>query len=147
MGSTVVKWFFGFVAAGIVAFTIVGASGGHGALGGAAAVTTFLCIAGASLIVYFVPAIIAADRRHRQATAIFFLDLFLGWSLLGWVAALVWACTNPVEVSVSGPTHAAPAPAAAAPGVGEKACPRCAETVKAAALVCRYCGHEFTSAS
>ena len=26
----------------------------------------------------------------------------------------------------------------------EKVCPRCAETVKAAALVCRFCGHEFS---
>ena len=27
--------------------------------------------------------------------------------------------------------------------VEEKVCPRCAERVKAAALVCRFCGHEF----
>lgn len=27
----------------------------------------------------------------------------------------------------------------------EKTCPRCAETVKAAALVCRFCGHNFAA--
>jgi hypothetical protein len=31
--------------------------------------------------------------------------------------------------------------------VGERMCPRCAETIKAAALVCRFCGHELTPIS
>jgi hypothetical protein len=31
--------------------------------------------------------------------------------------------------------------------VEEKACPKCAEQVRAAALVCRFCGYEFTTGS
>ena len=47
--------------------------------------------------IYFLPAIVACRRNHRQAAAIILLDLFLGWSLIGWVAALVWAATSDVE--------------------------------------------------
>ena len=47
------------------------------------------------LTIYFVPAIVALVRSHRQKGAIIALNVFLGWTLLGWVIALVWAFTNP----------------------------------------------------
>lgn len=55
---------------------------------------------GASLIfviaifIYFFPAMVAGHREHSQGLAIFVLNLLTGWTALGWVAALVWACTN-----------------------------------------------------
>lgn len=45
------------------------------------------------LFVYFVPAIIAWQRRHRHRVAILVLNIFLGWTFIGWVIALVWAFT------------------------------------------------------
>lgn len=49
------------------------------------------------LMLYFIPAIVAGCRYHRQTMAIFVLNLFLGWTLVGWVGALVWACTSDVK--------------------------------------------------
>jgi hypothetical protein len=50
---------------------------------------------GISAAIYFIPAIIAAMRSHHQTAAIVLLNLFLGWTLVGWVVALVWAVMNP----------------------------------------------------
>ena len=47
------------------------------------------------LVPYFIPAIVGRLRRHPNAVAIFALNLLLGWTVLGWVAALVWGLTNP----------------------------------------------------
>lgn len=49
------------------------------------------------LALYFVPGIIAGARGHNNFVAILVLNLFLGWTLLGWVGALVWACMNDVR--------------------------------------------------
>ena len=54
---------------------------------------TFLIL----LIAYFAPAIVASYRRHRNRMAITVLNIFLGWTLLGWIAALVWASTADIE--------------------------------------------------
>ena len=40
---------------------------------------------------YFLPFAIAFNRKRANTGAIFALNLFLGWSLIGWVVALVWA--------------------------------------------------------
>ena len=40
---------------------------------------------------YFAPAIVAFRNGKRDRQAILALDLLLGWTLLGWVVALVWA--------------------------------------------------------
>ena len=41
--------------------------------------------------IYFLPFLIALIRNHIDSTAIFVLNLFLGWTFFGWVIALVWA--------------------------------------------------------
>ena len=46
------------------------------------------------LALYFLPTIVAILRDHRNAAAILILNLFLGWTFLGWVAALVWSATD-----------------------------------------------------
>jgi len=48
----------------------------------------------AVMLVYFLPAIIAAFRRHHNGAAIALLDLLLGWTVLGWIAALIWSVTR-----------------------------------------------------
>ncbi len=40
---------------------------------------------------YFLPAIIAAVRHTHNATGILLLNLFLGWTVIGWFVALLMA--------------------------------------------------------
>ncbi len=43
---------------------------------------------------YFVPTVIATRRNASNVAWIVVLNLVLGWTVLGWIAALVWACTD-----------------------------------------------------
>ena len=60
---------------------------GHSSSGPSIAVLLFLAL------MYFIPALVARQRKHPNSTAIMALDIFLGWTVLGWVVALVWALT------------------------------------------------------
>ena len=46
------------------------------------------------LFLYILPSIVGVQRKHKNANAIIILNIFLGWTLLGWIGALVWAVTN-----------------------------------------------------
>ena len=46
------------------------------------------------LLVYFLPAIVGFYRKHYRAWAIFALNLLLGWTVVGWIVAMVWAATR-----------------------------------------------------
>jgi len=67
---------------------------------------------------YFIPAFIAKGKRNAQS--IFFLNLLLGWTILGWIAALIWALTNDAptqKIIVQAP---APAAVPAQPSVADE---------------------------
>jgi hypothetical protein len=55
---------------------------------------------GFGFALYFLPSIIALARSKRDTLAIFLLNLFLGWSVIGWIVALVWAAKHDVPAVV-----------------------------------------------
>ncbi|EGC5870145.1 superinfection immunity protein [Salmonella enterica] len=54
------------------------------------------------LVLYLIPSVIAYRRWHRNFKPIFVLNIFLGWTFLGWLVCLVWSLssnTQPKEVA------------------------------------------------
>ncbi len=52
------------------------------------------------IVLYFLPSIIGKKNEHPQVGAIFLLNFLLGWTLLGWVASLVWVFVRPKEEAI-----------------------------------------------
>ncbi len=77
--------------------------------------------------VYFAPYLHAKSKGHKDTTAIGMLNLFLGWTLIGWVAALVWANTKPAQSAVQVPTTS-------------RACLKCGAINAADSAYCSSCG-------
>jgi hypothetical protein len=55
---------------------------------------------GFGFAMYFLPSIVALARSKRDLAAILILNFFLGWTMIGWVVALVWAVKADVPVVV-----------------------------------------------
>lgn len=46
-----------------------------------------------AVALYFAPFFIAKARKKRNAAAIGLLTLLLGWTIIGWIGALIWSAT------------------------------------------------------
>ena len=66
-------------------------AGGKQAIGVALGALLFVALSIVALAIYFFPTIVAASREHRNVAGVLLVNLFFGWTLLGWVGALVWA--------------------------------------------------------
>jgi hypothetical protein len=55
-----------------------------GNVGSGIGAAIFICI-------YMYPAYLSQCRGHPQQNSISTLNLFLGWTILGWIGALIWA--------------------------------------------------------
>jgi hypothetical protein len=51
----------------------------------------FIPFFGFGFVMYFLPSLIALARNKRDITAIVLLNFFLGWTMIGWIVALIWA--------------------------------------------------------
>jgi len=85
------------------------------------------------LFFYFLPTVIALVRETPKIGGVLVVNLFLGWTFIGWIVALAWA------VSAPGPSPKLPLP----DKENRIACPQCAELILAAAKKCHFCQFEL----
>ena len=90
------------------------------------------------VVTYFIPAIVG--RKKRNAAAIFFLNLFLGWTVAGWIVALIWALTKDSEtpqVIVNQPAQ---------PALSSVLCTQCGKYSPSGTKFCGMCGAAMNNA-
>ena len=82
------------------------------------------------VLLYFLPSIIG--HRKQAFGGILLVNLLLGWTGIGWIVALIWACTaedRPCYYAVAGP----------APG-SARFCSRCGAASVGVGACCWNCG-------
>jgi hypothetical protein len=59
--------------------------------------TTTVIVLMLILIIYMLPTLIAFSREHSRRVGVAVFNIFLGWTLIGWIAVFLWAALAPVE--------------------------------------------------
>lgn len=83
-------------------------------------------------VLYFLLALVGHIRHKRNENSITIVNLFLGWTLVGWVVALAWALSNDV-----------PAPAAVV-AIPPALCSSCGKYSRGDAAFFAQCGKKLS---
>lgn len=60
---------------------------------------------GLGIIIGFFPTFLAHKRHHPNILSIFVLNFFTGWTGIGWICSLVWACSENTLTNKYLPEH------------------------------------------
>ena len=102
-------------------FTWLGKEYQHREVNAIGAVIAFLWVFAVPAL-YMLPTYEAWQRNNKKLVPIALVNLFLGWTVFGWVVAVAWAFTNNPD---------------------QRACPFCAEDISSAAIKCKHCGSDI----
>jgi len=83
-----------------------------------------------AIVLSFLPTILAASRHHHNVLGVFLVNFLLGWTVIGWVIALVWALSQPRIVVVP----------AGYPPTAALLCPKCGVPLTPGSRFCAHCG-------
>ena len=81
---------------------------------------------------YFLPSLNAYSKTNKNRGSVLVINLFLGWTFIGWVVALAMSASSDVEK-----TEIKEKPPE------EMNCPFCHELIKAKAKICRFCNKDL----
>ena len=70
------------------------AQSGNGAVDEAVGTVLVLAFIFGAIIMYFVPTVIAHLRKASNLDTVVLLNIFLGWTAIGWFVALILACSG-----------------------------------------------------
>lgn len=82
----------------------------------------------------------AYGKHKKNRESVLILNIFLGWTLIGWVIAAVWAAkVDDTLMVAANSTHTNNLG-------GMKKCPYCAEDIQDEAIVCKHCKRSLPAA-